>query len=175
MEKWKIHGKFPSPNIFPILFFFLIISIGTNIYLNSMVCVQQTVRIWFNAGVCNTINSQEAHFVVHADDVTRQEDFMKVQMLAAFFHSFHTVVQRTKYSCFLAISPEFLLTSYSSVRLRSADLKLLRKSTCKISLFFNFLQHQELEKSNKKSTYSVRIPPSIYTIYKVCRFESYRS
>jgi hypothetical protein len=90
-----------------------------------MVCVQQTVRILFNAGIYlyNTINSPEAHFAVPAEDVTRQEDFMKVQTLAAFFHSFYTVVQRTKYSYFLAISPDFQPTSYSPVCIRSADLQ----------------------------------------------------
>jgi N12 class adenine-specific DNA methylase len=76
-----------------------------------MICVQETVSIWFKAGISNTIKSPEAHFAAPAEDVTRQEDFTKVQTLAAFFHSFHTVVQRTKYSCFLAISPDFLPTS----------------------------------------------------------------
>ena len=134
-------------------FSFLIISRDKNVYLNSMVCVQQTVRIWFNAGFCNTINSPEAHFAVPTNDVTRQEDFMKVQTLAAFFHSFHTVVQRTKYSCFLAISPDFLPTSYSPVRLRSADLKLLRKSTCKISLFPTSYSTKDLQNLSKFNTF----------------------
>ena len=55
----------------------------------------------------NKINRPEAHFAIPAED-TRQEDFMKVQTLAALFHSFHTALPRTKYSCFLAISPDFL-------------------------------------------------------------------
>lgn len=118
-----------------------------------MVCVQQTVRILFNAGIYNTINSQEAHFTVPTDDVTRQEDFMKIQTLAAFFHSFHTVVLRTKYSCFLAISPDFLLTSYSPVRFPSADLKLLRKSTCKISLFSTSYSTKGLKNLSKLNTF----------------------
>jgi hypothetical protein len=83
-------------------------------------------------------NSAGAHITFHAGDVPILEDCMKVQTLVAFLHSFHIVVQRTKYSCFLAISPDFLPTLYFLVRLRSADLKLLRKSTFKMSLFSTF-------------------------------------
>jgi len=123
-----------------------------------MVCVQQqTVRIWFNASIYlyNTINSPKALFAFPAKDVTRQEDFMKVQTLAAFFHSFHTVVQRTKYkySCFLAISPDFQSTSYSPVRLRSADLQWLRKSTCKIFLFSTSYSTKDLKYLSKLNTF----------------------
>jgi len=130
-----------------------------------MVFVQQNVRIWFNVGIYNTINRLEAHFAVSAHDVTQQHDFMKVQTLAAFFHSFHTLVQRTKYSCFLAISPDFLSTSYSPVRLRSVDLILLRKSTCKISLYSTSYRTKDL-KNLLISTHSGRILPSIYPTYR---------
>jgi hypothetical protein len=103
--------------------------------------------------IYNTIKSPEAHFAFPADDVTRIEDFMKVQMLAAYLYSFHTVVQRTKYSCFLAISPDFLLASYFPVRLRSADLKLLRKSTCQISLFSTSYSTKDLKNLSKLNTF----------------------
>ena len=36
-----------------------------------MICVQETVRIWFKAGISNTIKSPEAHFAAPAEDVTR--------------------------------------------------------------------------------------------------------
>jgi hypothetical protein len=99
------------------------------------------------------IKSPEAHFAFPADDVTRIEDFMRVQMLAAYLYSFHIFVQRAKYSCFLAISPDFLPASYFPVRLRSADLKLLRKSTCQISLFSTFYSTKGLKNLSKLNTF----------------------
>jgi hypothetical protein len=188
MEKWTIPGEFPSPNIFSSF----ICNKRTRSVLPTLFLLHPSfsllfqevkIFIWIPWFVCSRLleygltpvsiirlRVQKLISPFLPKMLHDKKILWKFRRSLAFFHSFHTIVQRTKYSCFLAISPDFLPTSYSLVRLRSTDLKLLRNSTCKISLFSTSYSTKNFKNPSKHNTF--RNNTSFYLpIYKVRRFK----
>ena len=136
--------------------------------------MQQTVKIRFNAGIYNTINSPEAHFAFPDDDVTRFEDFYGSSDSCCIPSQLSH--RRTKNEIFLFPRDFTRLSAYVIFPCPSplCWYQLLRKSTSKY-FFFQLPTAPRTWRIYQNWTYYRRKLPSTYLIYKTCRFESYRS
>jgi hypothetical protein len=134
-------------------FFFLVISRGKNVYFNSMVCVQQTVRIYFNAGVYKKrLTVQKLILPFLPKTLPDKKILWKFRRLLHSFTAFTPSYKERNILVSSRFHPTFCLR-HIPVRLRSADLILQKKSTCKVSLFSASYSTKDLKNLWKLDTF----------------------